>query len=77
MTNYIPQYDENITKEKERDKNIETGEKWKLYASVNLPKLLIANDSVQLLHMIQKKIKYVNTDKIITQFHVGYMSIIF
>ena len=69
------QYDDKMTKEKDKQKNIETGDKWRIDASVTLLKLLKANDRVPLLHMIHKNIKDAKTHNMITQFHVGYMSI--
>ena len=58
-------------------KKIGTGEKYKVYASVPLLKILKENDCVPLLHMSLNNIKDVETDKMVTQFHVGYMSIPF
>ena len=41
------------------------------------PKRLKANYCVSLLHISIKKIKYVDTDKTIPQFHVGYIPMTF
>ena len=62
---YISQYEENITKGKYKDKNIETGYKCKEDASVTLLRILNSNDCIPIFPMSRKNIKYVNTDKII------------
>ena len=73
--NYLSQYCDNMTKQKDRDKTIDTVDKCKVDAQVALLKLFKSNDRVPLLHMIHKNIKDAETDNIITQLHVGYMSI--
>ena len=75
--NYISQFDDNTTKEKEKDKNIDTGDKWKVNSLVSLLSLLKANNCVPLLQIIFKTIKHVETDKMINQFHVEYMPMSF
>ena len=77
LMNYIPQYRENMTKEKEKYKKTDTGDNRKFYDSVTLLKLTKSKNCVKLLHMSIKKIKYVDTDKMIAQFHLGYMSMPF
>ena len=74
---YISQYDDNKTKEKDTDRNIETRDKYKVDFSFPILKLLKENDRAPLLHISRKNIKYVETDKMIHQFHVGYMSMLF
>ena len=75
--NYISQYDKNMTKGEYTDKNIQTGGKWKVDSSVPLLKLLKANDLLSLFRMSCNNIKYVETDDIIPQFYVVYMSMPF
>ena len=74
VMNNIPQYDDKMIKEKGKDKNIITWVKWNGCASVTILKLLRENDCVPLLHMIRKNIIYFDTDKMVTQFIVGYIS---
>ena len=75
--NYISQFDDNTTKEKEKGNNIDTGDKWKVNSLVSLLSLLKANNCVPLLQIIFKTIKHVETDKMINQFHVEYMPMSF
>ena len=62
---YILQYDENMTKGKGNNKKIVAGDKCKVNASVPLLNFLKENGCDPLLHMSHKKIKTVETDKII------------
>ena len=77
VINYLSQYDDNMDKEKNKDKNIDARHKWKVNVSVSLLKLLKSNDCVRLFHTIWNTIKNVETDKMILQFYVGYMSMSF
>ena len=70
--NYISQYNENMTKDKGKDNEIDSGDKRKLNASVNLLKLLKANDHVTLLNISLKTIFL--RENTIPQLHVGYIS---
>ena len=74
VMNYISQYYDNVTKEKEKYNNIESGDKWKVNSTLPILKSLKPNDCVTLLHMILRKIKLAETDNTISQFHVEYMS---
>ena len=62
------QFDENMTKEKGKSKNIVTGDKFKVDASVPLLKSFKSNDRVSLLYMICKYTKEVETLKKILNF---------
>ena len=72
--NYTPQYYDKMNKQKEQDNNIDTGYKWKLYASVPLLELLKTNYHVPIFHLSSKKIKDIDMEDMIPQFCVGYMS---
>ena len=75
--NHISQYDEIITKEKEKYKRIDKGNKWKVNALVPLLNLLEANHRFPLFHQSRKTIKHVETENKIPQFYVKYMSMSF
>ena len=77
MMNYVSQFDNSTTKEKERDKQIDARDKWKVNDLVSLLNLSKANDCVPLLNMSHKKIKHVETDKIIGKIHVVCISMSF
>ena len=59
MMNYISQYDQKITKDKKKGKNIDSVNKWKVNHSVPILNLLKENYHVPLLHMSYKTIKLV------------------
>ena len=60
VINYISQYDYNMTKEKETDKNIDAGDKTKVNSSVPLLILLKENYHLPLLHVLKKTRRLLN-----------------
>ena len=66
-----------MTKGKGKKKKIVAGDKWEVNASVPILKLLKSNDRVLLFHMSFKTIQEFETNRIITQFCVGCMSLYF
>ena len=72
--NYILKYKKKMIKGKGKKKNIVTRDKCKVNTSVPLLILLKSKNQIPLLHVSLKTIKKVEIDKIIHQFHVGYMS---
>ena len=66
VVNYISQYDDNMTKEKNKYKKNDTRDKCKVNSSAPLLKLLKDNYCDFLFNMIRNTVKRVETDKTIT-----------
>ena len=73
-SNEIPQFDARMIKTKEQDIKMAPSKKWNFCASILLQNLLSAHDRLPLRHISNMIVMGIVNNKLITQFHIGYMS---